>query len=221
MRRQRPRGSAGIGFFLVASVLLGGCGGDAGGPGENCVSAADCQGGLLCVAPGHEAGVGACAQLARTDTGGVYVDAVTGLEWQRATPAANMSWDSGVRYCQSLSLNGTGWSLPSVNELRSLIRGCPATESGGACEATNTCVNFDTCLSECTGCETNAGPAGGCYWPDELEGNCGRGALGSDVWYWTSTSLDDLTGAWYVVFNHAHVCGRSKDFHFGLVRCVR
>jgi hypothetical protein len=124
-----------------------------------------------------------------------------------------MSWDNGVLYCQNLDLNGTGWRLPSIDELRSLIRGCPATESGGeACGATNECT-YDLCLSDCAGCETDASPASGFYWPEELEGSCS--------WYWTSSSLDDRIGAWYVVFSYAHVCGRSKDFHYGLVRCVR
>jgi Protein of unknown function (DUF1566) len=211
----RQRASGGwlpISLFFAALVPLMGCGGD--GQGDTCGRAADCGSGLLCVD-------GGCAPVATTATGGVYIDPVTTLEWQRASAAAAMDWESAVLYCQNLESDGTDWRLPSVDELRSLIRGCPATERGGACGATNTCVTYDVCLGDCAGCEPDAGPAGGCYWPEELEGSCGQGAPGHDVWYWTSTSLDDLVGAWYVVFNYAHVCGRSKDFSYGLVRCVR
>jgi hypothetical protein len=192
-----------MGLLFPACVLVAGCG---DGRGETCGRATDCQGGLLCVD-------GGCAQVASTDIGGVYADPVTRLQWQMRPTSGPVDWESAVMHCESLELSGTGWRLPSVDELRTLIRGCPATESGGPCAATNACLTYDLCLSDCTGCEPDAGPAAGCYWPDELEGSCS--------WYWTASSLDDAIGAWYVVFNLGHVCGRSKDFNFGLVRCVR
>jgi len=204
MRHQGPGACIRIGLPFSGLVLLAGCAGD--GLGEPCGRQADCRNGLLCVE-------GGCARVASTDTGNVYVEPVTSLEWQQTPTGGALDWESAVIHCQTLELNGSGWRLPNIEELRSLIRGCSASESGGACGATNTCVTYDVCLSACGGCDTDAGPAGGCYWPEELGGTCS--------WYWTSTALDDRPGAWYVVFDYAHVCGRSPDFNYGLVRCVR
>lgn len=218
--RRTHHGWAHIALLLAALVLLGGCDDSEGGIGAVCQWASDCRNGLLCVAQsepegelGFEGGTDAtCVRDTRIDTGSVFADTGTGLEWQQTPTGGYMDWESAVIHCQNLQLDGSGWHLPTVDELRSLIRGCPATESGGACEATNECLTYDVCLSGCAGCEVDAGPAGGCYWREELGGRC--------WWYWTSSSLDDRMGAYYIVFRLAHVCGRSMDA-FGLARCVR
>jgi hypothetical protein len=50
------------------------------------------------------------------------VDGVTGLVWQRAVPAARLSFDDAKTYCSGLALGGrTGWSLPTTIELLSLV----------------------------------------------------------------------------------------------------
>ena len=50
-------------------------------------------------------------------------DEVTGLVWERAVPATLYLWADAVPYCQGLSLPGfsTGWRLPSVKELASIV----------------------------------------------------------------------------------------------------
>jgi len=203
-------------LFSGAFLVLSGCRAprdEKGGLGQNCGSAADCQDGLLCVAREIEDGAGACGSVESRDGGSVYLDPETGYEWQQTPLGGAMDWASAELHCRNLVLEGTGWRLPNIEELRSLFRGCPASEKGGACGATTECVTYDVCLKDCAGCVADAGPVGGCYWPDGLGGSCS--------WYWSSTSLDDGIGAWYVVFSYAHVCGRSKDFSFGLVRCIR
>lgn len=209
--------------FVLLLVGLGptGCADDDAGLGKACYLPNDCAEHLFCVNPrgadGVEPGVSEyaakCTAVPRTDPGSVYVDPTTKLQWQQTPTAGNMDWSSASKHCRTLLLDGSGWRLPTVEELRSLIRGCASTADGGACAATSTCITYDLCLSDCSGCDTSMGPSAGCYWPDELGGDCS--------WYWTSTSLDDDNGAWYVVFSHAHVCGRSKEQQFGLVRCVR
>jgi hypothetical protein len=153
----------------------------------------------------------------------VYTDLATGLEWQHTPTGGDMDWESAVIHCQNLDLNGAGWRLPNISELRSLFRGCPATESGGACGVTDSCLSWDSggCYNvACAGCELDAGPAGGCYWPEELGGSC-------SPFYWSSSTAEATVdtvydgAGWYVIFSFGHVCARSKDFNFGPARCVR
>lgn len=54
---------------------------------------------------------------------GTVIDAKTGLTWQRTIPAPNLSWNDAQTYCQNntAGLPGTGWRLPSVKELQTLV----------------------------------------------------------------------------------------------------
>ncbi|MBI5544659.1 MAG: DUF1566 domain-containing protein [Deltaproteobacteria bacterium] len=55
-----------------------------------------------------------------TDT--VY-DTATRLTWQRAVSSTTRSWADSKSYCASLSLAGfsSGWRLPTVSELETLV----------------------------------------------------------------------------------------------------
>jgi hypothetical protein len=149
-------------------------------------------------------------------TGDVYVDPPTGLQWQVTPTGGLMDWESAVIHCEQLDLQGTGWRLPDVGELRSLIRACAATETGGPCRITNECLSFDTCeTAECQGCLVDTGPAGGCFWPQELSGSC-------EPFHWSSSTIvETAERAFYIIFSFAHMSVRSKTFVFGVARCVR
>jgi hypothetical protein len=55
-------------------------------------------------------------------TAGTVYDNTTKLTWQRdTTPGGVGSWVNASLYCGSLTLNGSGWRLPNVVELRSLL----------------------------------------------------------------------------------------------------
>ncbi len=59
-------------------------------------------------------------------TGSVTVrDTKTGLTWQRATPTALYAWADAKTYCASAdvstALGGTGWRLPTMRELMTLL----------------------------------------------------------------------------------------------------
>ena len=56
-----------------------------------------------------------------------WVDPATGYEWQ-VNPGSPCTWQDAVDYCQSL---GNGWRMPTIGELRTLVRGCPDMEPGG------------------------------------------------------------------------------------------
>jgi hypothetical protein len=63
---------------------------------------------------------------------GTVLDTKTTLTWQQAVPA-QMTWANGNTYCQKNSdgLPGTGWRLPSIKELQTIIdeTGDPALDA--------------------------------------------------------------------------------------------
>ncbi len=93
------------------------------------------------------------------DFNATWVDDTTGLEWSvwRKKP------------------DGDDWRRPSISELRTIIRGCPYTAYGGACDFT-TCLNDETknewsCQACLIGCDMS--PLwDGCHRPGELHGHC-------------------------------------------------
>lgn len=169
-----------------------GCGGSCGACGE-----------------GTQCHLGACAYPYRDDT-----DTMSYLAWQNPAAPDTMSWDLAKQYCKALNLGpdlDSEWRLPTVDELRSLIRGCKATESGGTCKAGKGCQE-KSCM--CEGCGDYDGDGEeGMYWPEEIAGGC--------CWYWTSELVEgDEELAWYVDFASGRVnyCSVLKEIR---VRCVR
>ena len=128
-----------------------------------------------------------------------------------------MDWPAAHKYCEELSLGGVSdWHLPTIGELRSLIRGCPATEILGACnihEDNRLAVSF--CDRSCKGCSVlEGGPTDGCYYPMEVHTVCKWG-------YWSSSAVQDLDRyAWYVDFHLGYV-NDAQGFEKKYVRCVK
>ncbi len=163
----------------------------------------------------------------------VWCDNNTGLCWQTPQKDAYDYEDIGVvsqdavRYCQELELGGyDDWRLPDIDELRTLIRGSPSTETGGDCpitEGTGTEYNGD---ERCMGGEEWGGPApGGCYWPAELSGTCDKQdpyALQHPLEYWATDGAADDPEHWiaFVAFDSG-VVGYNHVNSYGDVRCVR
>jgi len=157
------------------------------------------------------------------DTAGetVWTDSTTALTWQNGPAVGSIQYDvtDAQLYCSGLSWGGFGgWRLPTISELRSLIRGCAATEPGGACGVTDGCLEL-RCLASCGGCPHSEGPApGGFYWPSELSGNA------DNWWYWSDSAVapnnlvDDA--GWTVDFNLGSVSLALIDYN-NAVRCVR
>jgi hypothetical protein len=149
--------------------------------------------------------------------GGLY-DPASGLCWEDPPDDVwGMNWSDAVAHCGALSLGGYGpgsWHLPTISELRSLIRGCAETVTGGACGVTDSCLD-GTCLSSpCGECSHLGGPGeGGCYWDAALGGACD--------WYWSSSSYaGGVSNAWYVYFGGGGVNFLNRTHAF-YVRCVR
>jgi hypothetical protein len=51
------------------------------------------------------------------------IDTKTKLVWQRTVPLATYSWQEAKGYCAALggSLGGTGWRVPTVKELQTIV----------------------------------------------------------------------------------------------------
>ena len=137
------------------------------------------------------------------------------LVWQDPPAEEKMTWNEAIEYCKYVSIDGHDeWRLPSISELRSLIRGCEATELGGSCGVTDDCAESSCWSYACHGCSSFGGPGGGgAYWPE--------GMSGEPDWYWSySQIVDDDIRAWGGYFD----VGGVGTFSFGAynnVRCVR
>ena len=190
--------------------------------GENCTP--DCL--------GKECGEDGCGSVCGTCAGSwqcgddqvcfslplVWTDPTSGLSWQVKPPSDYKKWDEAKSYCDSLSLERhSDWRLPTIGELRTLIRGCPATEFGGSCNIEKGDCLAKSCMdNSCTGCSIFFGPAlefGGMYWPDEVEGDyCTN---------WSSSPVEDDGGVWWINFSDARIRGGPGSWNEWHARCVR
>ena len=135
---------------------------------------------------------------------------IDGHMWSSKS-SGTMTWSEAGDYCDNLTECGySDWKLPSINELRTLIKNCSATETGGSCGVTDSCLSSSCRTDPCNGCDYDS--SGGYY-----------SKLGDDynVWLWSSSvQSDDSDCAWLVYFNGGSVNDYAKR-HYYYVRCVR
>jgi len=60
------------------------------------------------------------AQRYTAQGGGVF-DSLTKLTWQKELSDQSYTWKDASDFCTALDLDGTGWRLPSVSELQTLV----------------------------------------------------------------------------------------------------
>jgi hypothetical protein len=163
----------------------------------------------------------------------IWNDPATNLSWQDPHKDAFTPDDTGltqkdaIRYCEELVLGGyDDWRLPSIDELRTLIRGNPDTETGGDCPVHDNSSKDAMDDETCAQIAEYGGPGvGGCYWVPELTGVCNKpdpadegarpletvsSTVASDDEFWVGCVLFDRGTA---VFNHI--------YSLADVRCVR
>jgi len=89
-----------------------------------------------------------------------WYDETSGLCWQDPPHDVPLGWEEAIDHCDALALGGRcDWRLPSISELRSFVRGCPATVTGGECGVTDDCSSGGCSdLSSCYGCPGCEGP---------------------------------------------------------------
>ena len=161
----------------------------------SCTASTDCvaENAVFCGAAGQ----------CRTENG-CWRDLTTNLLWQ-VNPDPNYHQLADAKtLCANLSLCGfDDWALPTIDELRSLVRGCPNGLTGGACGVTNSCL-VDTCDANCVACDNMLGPSSGCYQDPQLGGPCGG--------YW---SLSTYTSTFY---GSPSTRVREADFAYGTLK---
>ena len=138
-------------------------------------------------------------------------DSSSGLIWS-AKASSTYPWQNALIYCDIYSEGGlSGWHLPTISELRTLIKNCSDTQMpGGSCGVT------DICLSESCWTETT------CY-PSSCDfDSTGRySKFGDAGWFWSSSATsDDSYRAWKVSFNSGYVGEGYTPINY-YFRCVR
>jgi hypothetical protein len=148
--------------------------------------------------------------------------AYRGLCWENPPPlglnSPNVPWvdfDSAERHCNQLETGGYVWSLPTTEQLFSLIvpwgpdcgMRCLPFGDGGCDWFTHTSAT----------CPQGLGPDEyGCYWHPDFEGTCDS--------FWTSTVVPDSEPAYEyrAVVSFADVTGGSLPTlnYLSSVRCV-
>jgi len=101
------------------------------------------------------------------------------LEWSNRSPIP-MDWEAALLYCQELREKGhNDWRMPNIDELRSIIKNCSETNSGGKCKVSekNDCLT-DNCWNSC-------------YCDDKENNNGYYSKLGDDdrIALWSSSTL--------------------------------
>jgi len=93
----------------------------------------------------------------------VWEDTTYGLMWQKGYKSG-LSWLGAKSYCNKLNWGGySNWHLPSISELRTLVRGCPCLAVGSVCGVTDDCLE-ESCKQGCGPCSLEKGPC----WPLSL-----------------------------------------------------
>ncbi len=55
----------------------------------------------------------------KNDSNNIIIDNTTRLQWQSGI-GKSMVWDIAKTYCKDLNVDGSGWRLPSINELKTI-----------------------------------------------------------------------------------------------------
>ncbi|MBN2695628.1 thrombospondin type 3 repeat-containing protein [bacterium] len=115
-----------------------------------------------------------------------------------------MGQEDAIVYCESI-----GGRLPTISELRTLVKTCSATQTGGSCTLSDNCLEQNcldyTCLMGCTNDTT------GKY-----------SVFGDTGTFWSSSDdpTDSNGPAYYIDFNKASI-GSWRKFDPEYIRCVK
>lgn len=125
--------------------------------------------------------------------------------WSEIAPT-KMNYSEAQNYCRRLKEGGiSGWRLPAIDELRTLVQNCPGTMPGGACRvsAAGGCL-ASHCLSSSCQCGSN---------------NSGKySVFGDSVYLWSSSQSGER--AYVIDFSRAGINSQYSGNKQN-VRCIK
>lgn len=159
-----------------------------------------------------------------------------GLMWYMDEPENpntklnQLTYENAKKQCADLDWAGfTDWRLPTIDELRTLVRGFEDVETGGRCRISSTCLTL-ACLSY--GQENSADYPCSNYKVEELmQGPGPDGCYFDDVWrtycgkYWSTSKVTGIVDEMVFQLDFADpaiaavMSGGNTYMAFG--RCVR
>lgn len=152
------------------------------------------------------------------------IDSETKLIWSSAT-SQNKKWAEAENRCSGLEEGGfEDWRMPTISELRTLVRNCQKTATGGLCKVTDECTaSYSTANPQCYNidlCTSTTNALGIERCGDKTDGS--YSLLGdASVYLWSSSVPDeDHDKAWYIYFKNTNILNQKKTLT-GIVRCVR
>ena len=129
-----------------------------------------------------------------------------------------MNWQNADNYCKDLNTKKyggfTGWRMPNISELRTLVLNCSFTEPNGSCNINTSCLYMyeETCDNEaCTDCEYD-------------ETNPGKHSkFGDSAGLWSSSTASDNSDYAAKIYFYSGNVGftEKEDYNHYYVRCVR
>lgn len=140
------------------------------------------------------------------------VDPNTGTTWSKKNLSLQ-TYDAAESFCENLIEGGySDWKLPDIDQLRSLIQNCSATEAGSpSCKISleNNCVSS---FSECP-----------CGQYCDLDSSGTYSKFGDTAYFWSSTETATTNTYWVINFYSAAFLNNDKESgsnEYG-ARCVR
>jgi uncharacterized protein (DUF2141 family) len=146
----------------------------------------------------------------------IVLDNDTGLMWQRGSNEEfNIFHDQAVEYCDNLILGEyDDWRLPTISELRTIVRGCSKVETGE-----QQCVLPEGCTSSCSCLWLGNTPNNeSYYWQPGVWKNIGAATI------WSASILSNSAEYWTMKFRDACVMsypGTVSSSSGMQARCIR
>jgi len=135
--------------------------------------------------------------------------------------AAPTDWDTAKSKCASYSEGKftSGWKLPTISELRTVMRNCSNTETGGSCRVTDECVTWYEDINGVV-CYTN--PACKKVFGNVCSTDVEHSPFGETGKLWSASYQTDNPGwVWYISFYNGEIAN-AQDWTDNEIyyRCV-
>jgi hypothetical protein len=143
-------------------------------------------------------------QRCNAASGMTWYDPSADLTWEVTPSSDATSWQPASDVCAALSLCGEDdWRLPTIVELRSIVRGCAPSEPPGSCGVNANCTTSSCATTACGGCMGSGPGAGGAFLPDELAGP-------GKLTFSSTGQSDNTSSAWCIEFATGSIVGCRK-----------